>query len=302
MESGTVTYFVAGHRFTVTAPSELIEQMGNYSRFTCPAFTNEPDDVCVQLFRLGVNWGVEVPVDYEELLCQDDEGQQIVCGRITGPTEGGTIFVFKYESRIAGWLTCSPDYTTARLVLTGWQCKPALDSAIMVLYSLSAAPYGTVLFHASAVCLDGKGYMFLGKSGTGKSTHSRLWLENVTGSSLFNDDNPVVRVLSDGTVRVFGSPWSGKTPCYHNISYPLAALVKLSQAPFNRIDRLVGVTAYAAVIPGVSGIRWDRHIADGLHNTENSIARTVPVWSLECLPDAEAARLCSDTVTLKSDS
>ena len=63
----------------------------------------------------------------------------------------------------------------------------------------------------------------MGKSGTGKSTHSRLWLENVPGATLLNDDNPIVRLTLVGAI-VYGSPWSGKTPCYKNESAPLAGV------------------------------------------------------------------------------
>lgn len=294
-------YCVAGHRFVANVPPGLAAQMENYAPFACDGLAGSEGNGDLPLFRLDVTWGDEAPVAYSEQMRQEDDGQQIVCGRVTGQEAGGTLFKFVFGLKTAGWLVCSDDYATARLILTGWQAKPAFDSAVMVLYALAAAPCGTALFHASAVCLDGRGYMFLGKSGTGKSTHSMLWIENVKGSSLFNDDNPVVRVMPDGSVRVFGTPWSGKTPCYMNVSHELAAVVRLSQAPFNRIRRMEGVAAYAAIVPSVSGTRWNSRIADGLHDTENAIAKSVPVWHLECLPNAEAALLCSDRVAWKPD-
>jgi len=155
-----------------------------------------------------------------------------------------------------------------------------------------------VLFHAAAVSLDGKGYMFLGKSGTGKSTHARLWIQNLQGVELMNDDNPAVRIKADGTATVYGTPWSGKTPCYRNISAPLGGIVLLSQAPYNKITRLNGIGAYAAVVASISGKRWDSKIADGLHDTENALATYIPTWHLDCLPDADAAHLCKDTIAV----
>ena len=77
---------------------------------------------------------------------------------------------------------------------------------------------------------------------------------------------------------------------------PLGGIVLLSQAPYNKIARLGGVQAYAALVPSISGKRWDRAVADGLHATENALAMGVKVWHLECLPDEEAARLCFETV------
>jgi hypothetical protein len=166
----------------------------------------------------------------------------------------------------------------------------------MVLYALATANQQTVLFHAAVVSHGGKGYLFLGPSGTGKSTHARLWLQHIEGTELVNDDNPVVRIADDGTAVVYGSPWSGKTPCYRNVSGPLGGIVMLSQAPYNKIRRLGGIEAYVALMESISGKRWDKRIADGLHATENTLASTVPVWHLACLPDQAAAELCNNTV------
>ena len=76
----------------------------------------------------------------------------------------------------------------------------------------------------------------------------------------------------------------------------LGGFVLLAQAPFNEISRLRGVQAYAAILPCISGKRWERSIADGLHNTENALAANVPVWYLKCLPDEAAAKICLKTV------
>jgi hypothetical protein len=137
--------------------------------------------------------------------------------------------------------------------------------------------------------------MFLGKSGTGKSTHAGLWVKHIEGAVLMNDDNPVVRI-SDGKATVYGSPWSGKTPCYRNVSSPLGGIVLLSQAPYNKIQRLEGLEAYVALMSSISGKRWDKGIADGLYQTENYLTSHVPMWHLECLPDEEAAIVCQTTI------
>jgi hypothetical protein len=80
------------------------------------------------------------------------------------------------------------------------------------------------------------------------------------------------------------------------VSHPLGGIVLLSQAPYNKIERLGGLLAYAALVQSISGKRWDARIADGLHQTENALATKVAVWHLECLPDEAAARLCSETI------
>ena len=75
------------------------------------------------------------------------------------------------------------------------------ERLLMLMYALATAGSDTLLLHAVVVSCEGKGYLFLGPGGTGKSTHARLWLENVEGTKLVNDDFPVVR---DG--MVYGSP------------------------------------------------------------------------------------------------
>jgi hypothetical protein len=72
--------------------------------------------------------------------------------------------------------------------------------------------------------------------------------------------------------------------------------VELSQAPFNKMTRLGAIQAYAALMPSISGKRWDEKIADGLHQTENALAMTVAMWHLACLPDEEAACVCCETI------
>ena len=279
-------YIVAEHLFTVEAEEHIFKLMGNYEPFRTDAAQQGP------LFTLTVTDGQAV--EYVEEYRQEEEGQEIICGRTE---RGESVFETSWSGKTAGWQICSADYSEATLILSGYLPKAALDNALMVLFAMASAVHDTALFHSAVVSFEGRGYMFLGRSGTGKSTHARLWRQYIPGSELMNDDNPAVRILSDGTAMVYGTPWSGKTPCYRNVSCPIGAIVLLSQAPYNKITRLSGISAYAAVMPSISGKRWDRRIADGLHDTENALAGSVPVWHLECLPDEEAARICNEAIT-----
>lgn len=123
-----------------------------------------------------------------------------------------------------------------------------LRFALWMGYGLMTVRKDTVALHGSCIVYKGKAVLFLGESGTGKSTHTRLWRENIAGSKLLNDDSPIVR-YEEGGVWVYGSPWSGKTPCYKAECYPLAGCVRLSQAPYNKIRRLNTLQAYAALHP-----------------------------------------------------
>ena len=272
-------YKVAGHTFAVSGSEELFEQMENYEPFRCEG--GEP------LFTLTECSGV-VP-EYTEVFRQEEDGTHIICGRTAS---GNDVFEFKGRKESFGCLICSKDYCEGRLIMTNGISEMMLDSALMIMFTLATAGKGTLLFHAAVVSQEGKGYLFLGASGTGKSTHAQLWLEHIEGTELVNDDNPVVR---DGVV--YGSPWSGKTPCYRNVSYPIGGIVMLSQAPYNKIHRLKGIEAYVAVVESIGSKVWDNHIAESQHQTENTLVSTIPMWHLECLPDEEAAKLCHDTIT-----
>ena len=172
----------------------------------------------------------------------------------------------------------------------------AIDTALMLLYTFTSSKHDTLLVHASAVEFDGKGYLFLGKSGTGKSTHSRLWLEYIKGSELLNDDNPIIRIV-DEKVYVYGSPWSGKTSCYRNRRIPIGGIARLHQAPFNRITPLTGIKAYAALLPSCSCMKWDHIMAEAIHSTITKVISMIPIYSLDCLPNQEAALICFKELT-----
>lgn len=173
-----------------------------------------------------------------------------------------------------------------------------VNNFLMMIYTFATAERGTLMVHASVIRYEGRGYLFLGKSGTGKSTHTRLWLKYIEGSRLLNDDNPVVAFdPKKGEATVYGTPWSGKTPCYLNESVPVGAFVRLEQAPANAISRLTATHAFAALLPSCSCLKQDAAIYKGIIDTVTRIATRIPVCHLKCLPDEAAARLSMQTVT-----
>ena len=273
----TRIYKVAGHTFAISGRVELFEQMDNLEPFACEG--GEP------LFSLMEDSG-EVP-EYTEVYRREEPYiTTIVCGHTASGND-----VFKFGNSL--FLICSKDYREGRIIMPEYKLKKVFYEALKMMYDLATAGKDTLHVHAAVVSCGGKGYLFLGPSGTGKSTHAQLWMKHFEGTELVNDDNPVVR---DGVV--YGSPWSGKkTPCYRNVSVPIGGIVMLSQAPYNKIRRLSGIEAYVAVVESVGSMPWDSRISEGFHQTTNRLAQTIPMWHLECLPDEEAARLCHDTIT-----
>ncbi len=175
--------------------------------------------------------------------------------------------------------------------ITQKEKAPFLSNFLSIALALASVKHNTIKVHASAIEKEGKALLFLGKSGTGKSTHASLWLKHITGSTLINDDEPLVRLHEDGTVRVYGSPWSGKTPCYQNISAQVEAFVLLSQNKQNRLIKLSGVKAFGALFSSVAILRSKREHHDALFEQVATLSVMKPVYLLECRPDREAVLL-----------
>lgn len=173
--------------------------------------------------------------------------------------------------------------------------RAVLSSMVRFLFAQAVLEHDGVFVHASCVSMEGKSYLFLGKSGTGKSTHARQWLQAFPDCRLLNDDNPALRI-EDGKVMVYGTPWSGKTSCYKNEGYPVAGIARLRQAKTNSFSPLEGPEIFAALLPSCSAIRQDAGLLEALYCTLIQIAEQVTVGCMECLPNIDAARVCYNSL------
>ena len=163
-------------------------------------------------------------------------------------------------------------------------------------FGMAVLEHSVTAVHSSVVRYQGRAVLFLGESGTGKSTHTRLWIENIDGATLLNDDSPFLEA-EETEIKAWGSPWSGKTPCYRDEVYPVAAVVRLSQAPENRIRPLKTAEAIGALLPSFPpSFAYEERTSDLLSEILSRIIDRVPIYHLECLPDADAARLSFETI------
>ena len=206
---------------------------------------------------------------------------------------------YRVTVRYAGYehiMEAGPDFrrVSARLKWEDPYVPSVLSSMLRIAFAQAALLHSAISIHSSTVVKDGRAYMFMGRSGTGKSTHSRLWTGHL-GAWLLNDDNPIVRVIG-GKAVAYGSPWSGKTPCYHDRSAPVAAMVRLVQAPENRFERKTDIAAFTLLLPGCSGLRHDRHLYGCLCETLIELTEAVCVGQMNCLPDKGAAQACWEGV------
>lgn len=285
----TYYYSVAGFIFGLILPAgqDVEELLPSLRSFQRTDVGNEP-----QLFTFHAEGSMPTAQDRERLLEESltDLGHM----RLWQCACGYCMEVRDEASQCWHVLYAQADF--GRVWATLCWADPQVGSVLsaMLRASLSQAllPHGALSVHAAAVVLGGVAYLFMGKSGTGKSTHARLWMKRYPDCMLLNDDNPVLR-LQDGRVWAYGTPWSGKTPCYRPLCFPVRGIVRLYQAQANRYVLCQDVQAFAALLPGCSVVPGRHQLYQQMTGTLTQVAMLVRVGLLECLPDDEAACLCA---------
>lgn len=280
-------YVVARHAFSVSLPDgEKGISLPSYEPFAVA-----PRGAGEQLFTLIVDDNF-YPGEKGTLIGEFDCGAADF-GVYRLPDGSYQMLISPPGGKYCGMLQASPAFDRVVVATRGDDTVRtfAVNNALMLTYAFASATKGTLLVHASVIKNDGEGYLFLGKSGTGKSTHSSLWIKHVVGSELLNDDNPVIRVGDEGAV-VYGSPWSGKTPCYRNDSAPIGAFVQIKQSPENSILKERALQAFAILLPSMSTMKWDKRVHDGICDSVGRLIAGVPLYTLCCRPDREAAEIC----------
>lgn len=156
---------------------------------------------------------------------------------------------------------------------------------------------GAFCYHASALSVDGEGILFSADSGTGKSTHARLWHEFMSQEHeviSLNDDKPIIRLI-DGKPWIYGSPWSGKHSIHQNDRAPVKALVFLERGEENRIEKLQPEEVFSRMFPQVIGGKSGESIAQLLELLDQFV-RNISVYRLQCNISEEAVRLVYHTI------
>ena len=149
---------------------------------------------------------------------------------------------------------------------------------------------GIILFHGSAVAVDGEAYIFTALSGTGKSTHTRLWREYFGDRAVMvNDDKPLISFVEDKAF-VHGTPWNGKHNIDTNISLPIKSICILERDENNHIERVPQRNAFPTLYQQTYRSRNPEKLLKTLSIVDR-MSKSVPIYRLGCNMNIEAARV-----------
>ncbi|MDO4748368.1 MAG: hypothetical protein Q4A12_04225 [Eubacteriales bacterium] len=155
--------------------------------------------------------------------------------------------------------------------------------------------YSGFFLHCSCLELNGEAYVFTAKSGTGKSTHAKLWREVFKDKvTMINDDKPIVRILDD-KFYIYGTPWNGKHSISNNIKAPIKAIFYLHQADSNRAEMCDPVSAITKLL-SQTVLPDNKEVMNKLLNMIEQLVSTTPMYDLYCTISEEAVHTAYNSV------
>ncbi|WP_195269383.1 hypothetical protein [Eubacterium sp. 1001713B170207_170306_E7] len=164
-------------------------------------------------------------------------------------------------------------------------------------FSKALVEYNGFCLHASAISVNNKAILFSAPSGTGKTTHTNLWLQYFGKDrvNIFNDDTPAIRQVID-KFYAYGTPWAGSSRINSNIKAPIAAIVFLKQGEKNTIRKLSNKEAvnqlfFQAIIP-----KYNNEKVDKILCIIDQIIRKIPVYEMRCRIDNDAVKTVYEAV------
>ena len=210
-----------------------------------------------------------LPPILREYICAGDEPAQITID----PTRFNPDF---YQTKL--------DETQLAYLESGWQFFGKLMN------------FGGFYLHSSSVAYEGRAYMFSADSGTGKSTHTRLW-QQVFGEDVkrFNDDKAPLRLL-DGVWYAYGAPWCGKDNININMKVPVGGICFLKQAKENKIRRLSPSEAATRIVCQTIRQFQRAERVDLMLSHVEKLVQKIPVFEMENRPEPAAVQLSYETM------
>lgn len=281
-----IYYQIAEQYVTIEHPEaeDVRKALAKYSPFECSQSVAE-DDVLLQVIADSTVAPSSDDVELEKV--KDTLFESAVSRR----TDGQYHLLITYNGHIVEGIV-SDDWRRLKIKADWTNLRYAylIDRLIMICYTMATLPLGYIKVHASVTELHGQALVLMGVSGTGKSTHSRLWREYVEGATLLNDDEPIVKRVGD-RVLVYGCPWSGSTPCYRNESAEVAAFVHLYQAPENKLTRLSGRQSFDSLFTSCAFMLSLPRNQFMVFDAVAQVLEIAPVYRLDNRPEKAAVDL-----------
>ncbi len=205
------------------------------------------------------------------------------------------------SATIIAKITFSPDYSKVKIL--AYDVKNIYDISSdyyllnlfdnMLRYCMQM--HSSFVFHSSAIgCKDG-GVVFSAVSGTGKSTHTSLWLNEFPDAYMVNDDSPIIRLEKNGDVHLCGTPWAGTTGINTNVVIPLKGIVFLEREEKNSIEEISAMQAVGRFLGGIAPALNSDMFEKSLE-TLNMILSKVPAYVLKCNMEPEAALVAREKI------
>ena len=153
-----------------------------------------------------------------------------------------------------------------------------------------------LMLPSSAVVVDNRAYLFSAKSGTGKSTHTKLWLDYFGDRAfILNDDKPALR-LENGIWYAYGTPWSGKYDINVNARVPLAGICMIHRSEKNEIQPFSNPKVILALLEQTLRPA-DPVLRTKLMELLDKLLTMVPVWEMGCNMNPEAAKVSYEAMS-----
>lgn len=186
------------------------------------------------------------------------------------------------------------DKTWEHAVILPLQERTHADSFLCQLFYTHAVQRHIIYLHSSLIDHQGRGLMFLGPSGIGKTTQAELW-NQYRDALIINGDVVFVQETADSFLG-WGTPWHGSSPYCENASVPVHAMIVLKQSSENSIRELTGFEKVTAVSTSVFYPRWLENGMELCLETLDHLLGRVPVYELSCRPDEDAVKITEEAV------
>ena len=308
------SYNIAGHRIDIISghPEELEKILIGFTPFLTRNTLDNPDEALIQFFLIAAESGIQCLTDeIEPTLIHSfdiDEGRCNLHKKaekyyFSISETGMDSQINTFLPNVSLYLEMEFGSNLMKCTYIGLKSlRPGhLHFLLWMAFTFSGLQKQTVSLHSSVIVYDNQAILFLGESGTGKSTHTGLWLKHIPGSTLLNDDGPVIRIelneKNEPFPFVYGSPWSGKGKRYVNERYPVAAFVGLEQHETNQLTKINKLEAFGELLPSFPPASMkDENFVGEICSIISTIITTTPVFHLKCLPNKAAAELVKSII------